>query len=143
MPPINPPRPRNYDDMRFGEAFRMARQGVLKGGPKTFMWRGKVYTTELKEERQARVGRGRRGPATSGTEPISVDPMTDLGKRDFPMRALAIIEAMQQLPSIDTDFSPYGSPLSPGDETSMPRLREDTIGARGWNYEPATPRYRR
>ena len=37
-----------YDDMSFGKAFAAARKELGKG--KTFTWKGKSYTTNLKEE---------------------------------------------------------------------------------------------
>ena len=42
-------KPRSPDDMSFSQAFRAAR----KGGKSAFMWRGKEYTTETKEEKEA------------------------------------------------------------------------------------------
>ena len=192
MPRINPPRPRNYDDMRFGEAFRMARQGALKGGPKTFMWRGKAYTTELKEERQARVGRGRRGPNMGVPGPGSGDVFSDVlsgvlppgpsmgvpgpgtgdiasdvltterpplrlslpgagvpgpGTGDVLTDPLAranvianILESMgYRSPAADLSLGMEQMPLSPGDEMSMPRMREQNLGV----YQFRQPTYRR
>jgi hypothetical protein len=38
-----------YDEMTFGKAFNAARKA--KGSGKTFSWKGKSYTTNLKEEK--------------------------------------------------------------------------------------------
>ena len=41
-----------YDDMSFSKAFAAARKEMGKG--KTFTWKGKSYTTDLKEEAAAK-----------------------------------------------------------------------------------------
>lgn len=51
---------RSDDELSFSEAFRKARTARLAGGPKTFMWRGKKYGTELAESAKPREAAPRR-----------------------------------------------------------------------------------
>lgn len=60
-----------YDDMSFGKAFAAARKEM--GAGKTFTWKGKKFTTDLKEE--AKPAGGNR-PKARPKSPLTVDPVT-------------------------------------------------------------------
>lgn len=52
----------------FGQAFRQARSAMTNGGPKTFMWQGRSYSTDLAGPQQASdqsTGRARPGASES------------------------------------------------------------------------------
>lgn len=60
-----------YDDMSFSKAFAAARKEM--GSGKTFTWKGKSYTTNLKEEApKASPQRPKPRPKT----PLTVEPVT-------------------------------------------------------------------
>lgn len=109
----------SYDRMSFAQAFRAARREAMGGGPQTFRWKGGIYTTELKEERQARLrGRRTRAPARPGGAFDTMD--LQLNPNDFAVPAAP----MGRDEALAVGMENYGSmPLSPGDETSMPNMR--------------------
>ena len=61
-----------YDDMSFSKAFAAARKEM--GAGKTFEWKGKKYTTDLKEE-------GAKSPMKPKARPEGLKAKTDGGAR--------------------------------------------------------------
>jgi hypothetical protein len=84
-----------YDDMSFSKAFAAARKEMGKG--KTFTWKGKSYTTDLKEEAAAKKPKSKGVPVppprpTTGTliggEPIAeMKPSSTKSQRTMSMRS--------------------------------------------------------
>lgn len=119
----------SYDRMSFAQAFRAARKQAMSGGQQTFRWKGGIYTTELKEEREARL-RGRNRPVfPPPARPRSAFDTMDLqlNPNDFAPPAAP----MGRDEALAVGMENYGDmPLSPGDETSMPSMRGEEPS--GW-----------
>lgn len=64
LPPPLPP-------ITFGQQFAQARKQALKGGPKTFMWKGKEYGTQLQGETSTGV---KGGTKTTTSTPMNIVP---------------------------------------------------------------------
>jgi len=72
-------KPRTTDDMTFGQAFRAAR----KEGKDTFMWRGKKYTTETKEEKDRKKADKDRERADKELKEVEVTGKRRMTTDDF------------------------------------------------------------
>jgi len=87
-----------YDDMSFSKAFAAARKEMGKG--KTFTWKGKSYTTDLKEEAAAKKSKKKDSvpvppprPSNIGGAPIKeMEPSSTKSQRTMSMRGGKITE---------------------------------------------------
>jgi hypothetical protein len=76
-----------YDEMSFGKAFAAARKELGKG--KTFTWKGKSYTTNLKEEAAAPKKKSESVPVPPPRPSIAAMSFRDKPTSDTTQRSMA------------------------------------------------------
>ncbi len=75
--PIADAKPQTPQFKTFGQAFKYHRQQAANGGPKTFEWNGKQFTTSLKSEVAAAPKKTSTSPAPAAAKkPAAAKPST-------------------------------------------------------------------